>query len=238
MSMVKTISEGRYNTISSAYAILAFDAYAQAVGSPKPGSLDIAELLPEDKTNPLILTPGLFPGSDFSDKAQKIRFAGKSDSRLFYQVTMAGFDTAVPKDAIKNGIEVQREYRDSAGKVVTGAVLGAELEVHLKIRSINNRHVTNVAIVDLLPGGFEVVFESVRRGRGGAGILQPDNIDAREDRVLLFGAAEPSVREFVYRIKATNRGDYSIPPSYAGAMYDRSVYARSPGGRITVESAE
>jgi uncharacterized protein YfaS (alpha-2-macroglobulin family) len=235
MSMVKTISDGRYNTISSAYAILAFDAYAETVGSPRPGSVEITELLPEDKQNPLVLTPGLFPRSEFSSKAQKLRFENKSGSRLFYQVTTAGFDTAPPKDVIKEGIEVQREYRDQNGKAVTGARLGAELEVHLKVRSINNKDITNVAVVDLLPGGFEVVLESVRKNHGGANEWRPDNIDAREDRVLIFGTAGPAVKEFVYRIKATNKGNYSVPPCYAEAMYDRSVAARSLGGRLTVE---
>ena len=43
------------------------------------------------------------------------------------------------------------------GKVVTEASLGDELEVHLKLRSVNVGSLSNVAIVDLMPGGFDVV---------------------------------------------------------------------------------
>jgi uncharacterized protein YfaS (alpha-2-macroglobulin family) len=40
------------------------------------------------------------------------------------------------------------------------------------------------------------------------------------------------VREFVYRIKATNAGKYQVAPAYAEQMYDRSIQAQAPGGAV------
>ena len=44
-----------------------------------------------------------------------------------------------------------------------------------------------------------------------------------------------SAREFVYRIKATNKGKYVVPPAFAESMYDRTVRARTLSGTMIVE---
>ncbi len=138
--------------------------------------------------------------------------------------------------------------------------------MHVKVRSVGPGYHSNVAVVELLPGGFEVVLDKTRgasssapaprqerqegesEGEGdyheGEGehssasrwaspigteqsTWQPDFVDIREDRVVLFGSVGDSAQEFVYRIKATNKGKYTIPPAYAESMYDRSVRART-----------
>jgi alpha-2-macroglobulin len=51
----------------------------------------------------------------------------------------------------------------------------------------------------------------------------------------LYGYVEPGVKTFIYRIKATNTGSFVVPPTFAESMYDRSIQARSLGGKIVVE---
>ena len=68
-----------------------------------------------------------------------------------------------------------------------------------------------------------------------ASTWKPDFVDIREDRVVLFGSVGDSAQEFVYRIKATNKGKYSVPPAFAEAMYDRAVRARTLPGTMIVE---
>jgi hypothetical protein len=63
----------------------------------------------------------------------------------------------------------------------------------------------------------------------------PEFVDIREDRVVLFGTVGPSAQEFVYRIKATNKGKYVVPPAFAESMYERSVWARTLAGTMIVE---
>ena len=50
--------------------------------------------------------------------------------------------------------------------------------------------------------------------------------------MVIYGTATPDVREFVYRIKASNAGRFQVPPAYAEAMYDRAIQARAPGGAV------
>ncbi len=68
-----------------------------------------------------------------------------------------------------------------------------------------------------------------------ASTWQPDFVDIREDRVVLFGSVGNSAQEFVYRIKGTNKGKYVIPPAFAESMYDRTVRARTLPGVMVVE---
>jgi hypothetical protein len=68
----------------------------------------------------------------------------------------------------------------------------------------------------------------------GSSTFAPEYGDVREDRVVLYGGATTQVKEFVYAIKATNVGRYTVPPIQAEAMYDRSVVARGVAGKIEV----
>ena len=155
---------------------------------------------------------------------------------------------------------------------ITAVKLGDEIEVHVTLRAIKNETIPSVAVVDLLPGGFEVVLSPTASGndnqaqppgpRSDSGEDEPsaedaantqaiawqapvgdaakstwslDYADVREDRVVLYGAISAEVKTFVYRIKATNVGNYVVPPTFGESMYDRAVQARSLGGKISVE---
>ena len=121
----------------------------------------------------------------------------------------------------------------------------------------------NVALVDLLPGGFELVVPSEPASslHADASIEEGDEpeadagtaytgwqcmicvagnysslryADLREDRVVFYAGIASEVQEIVYRIKATNAGKFTTPPAYGEAMYDRSVLARSAAGQLEV----
>jgi hypothetical protein len=153
---------------------------------------------------------------------------------LFYQITESGFDQTTVTQPISDGIEVSREYWDRDGKLVTTAKLGDELTVVVRVRSTDNQDLDNVAIEDLLPGGFEIVEESVRSGRCTYGWGGIDYVDVREDRLLAFGSVTGTETEIKYRIKATNAGTYAIPPIQAEAMYHQKIRARGVSGTLTV----
>lgn len=272
--LIKPIQVGQYNTLSSAYMIMAFDAYAQATGNPATAKFAITEILANGKANPLVLPTGLLPKVNFSDQAAKLEFSGSGDLNIYYSMNQSGFDKALPVKQIKNGLEVLREYTDADGKPIDKLVLGEEAFVHVKFRAIDREAIYNTAIVDLLPGGFEVVLEprtpikksnasnqaaenigqenpaDMHEGEGESentetqwqptigttrSTWRPDYADTREDRIVLYGTVTKNLGEFVYRIKATNVGTYSVPPTFGESMYDRSIQARSLGGKITVE---
>ncbi len=114
------------------------------------------------------------------------------------------------------------------------AVQGDELTVRLRVRALEGR-VTNVAVIDLLPGGFEVLRDSIAREFGR---WHADYTDIREDRVVFYGSFGSAVTELSYQVKLTARGQFVVPPATAEAMYDRSARAQTPGGRFEVTAAQ
>jgi uncharacterized protein YfaS (alpha-2-macroglobulin family) len=233
-NILKPIGDGNFNTLSSAYAVRALKAYSHAVVQ-NPPELSIAELH-KDKSETR-LTNGMksLLRSGFSDKATALRFNASrrmSGPGAFFQVVEAGFDRQVPNQALTNGLEVYREVLDKNNEAATRTKLGEQLHVRVHVRSLQRQLVTNVAVVDLLPGGFEVVDSSIHTGTCATSGV--DYVDVREDRAVFFVTAPTNALEIDYQIKSCNRGDFIVPPVFAQSMYDRNVKGRGVGGKITV----
>jgi hypothetical protein len=97
---------------------------------------------------------------------------------------------------------------------------------------VQQQPITNVAIVDLLPGGFEVIDSSARTGVSA--LHGVEYVDVREDRAVFFVTAPTNALEIDYQIKSCSRGEFTVPPVFAQSMYDRNVKGRGLGGKITV----
>ena len=80
-----------------------------------------------------------------------------------------------------------------------------------------------------------MVLNSDIKGQNPSGEPGYKSVDRREDRMIVFSdlAVEPSV--FTYKIRAVNKGVYTLPPVQAEAMYNRSLQAHSAGGVMGVE---
>jgi uncharacterized protein YfaS (alpha-2-macroglobulin family) len=253
-ALVKPLSENRYSTLSGAYSILAFDAYATAIGPEAAGKLSIVEVDAKGGKKALALPNNLIPRVPFTPGTAKLQFTNGSGVAGYYSVTETGFDKEVPKAEVRAGMEVLREFVDATGKPVTSIMVGDEVTVRLRFRAVGRPSVWNVALVDLMPGGFEPVLEtpapptppgetapasttSLPGLAGGKSTWQIHYADVREDRVVFYGNVTTDFSELSYRIKATNSGRFVLPPAYAESMYERGVQARSAGGQvITVEA--
>ncbi|WP_199026703.1 alpha-2-macroglobulin [Ralstonia sp. ASV6] len=250
------VQHNRFNTLSSAMTILALDAYASqnASGLDK---LAIEEVRPDGSAKDVSSVQGsVMRSGSWSAAASQLRFVNGSSLPAWQITSQSGYDRTASTQAIKNGLEIIREYTDVSGKPLDKITLGQEIDVHLKIRATASKSIGNVAVVDLLPGGFDPVItpppatdaaEGDGQGsqdaaanaapapwRSPVGLpgssWQPQYADVREDRVVIYGTATADVGEFVYRIKATNAGRFIVPPAYGESMYDRRVQAQAPGG--------
>jgi uncharacterized repeat protein (TIGR01451 family) len=216
------------STLLAGYTSLAIDAYQQNIEvSTNDSSLFITEILIGNKENTLPSDTLNYQHRVVGSDVLKVQFNNPKQRRYYYQLMQSGFTHDFIKKPLKQGIEIYRAYQNQGGQVVNQAALGDELEVHIKIRSLDNNTLSNIAIDDLLPGGFEVVRDSVK--------AEPFNyVDAREDRVNFFGTIGPSITELVYIIKATNPGTYTVPPIYAASMYDLTQQAHGVSSKMTV----
>jgi uncharacterized protein YfaS (alpha-2-macroglobulin family) len=244
------LQKNEFNTVSAAMTMLALDVYA-GTNAAQIEKLGIEELAPNGVGKPIAAMQNkLLQAGIWSGGATRLRFIDGSALTAWSVVDQAGYDRDVPTNAIKNGLEIVRDYTDSKGNALTHITVGEEIDVHVKIRATGDKGVGNIAIVDLLPGGFDPVMQEASQPaqsnaeddgttpppslgptiRVTGSTWMPSYTDVREDRVVIYGQASPDVQEFIYRIKASAAGKFIVPPAYGESMYDRRVQARAPGG--------
>jgi uncharacterized protein YfaS (alpha-2-macroglobulin family) len=261
-NITEPLERGWNNTLSSSMVLLALDSYASQ-NTTQLDKLRIDQVHADGAVKAIAALQGnLLQAGSWDADARRLRFTNDSTLPAWRVVSQGGFDRDQPAKAIKDGLEITRDYTDVNGKAIDKVTIGQEIDVHVKIRATDDRGIDNVAIVDLLPGGFEPVIQpppdvtdqqqdgSEQSDAGGDSEVKasawhsPIGVgnsswalqyaDVREDRVVLYGTATPDVGEFVYRIKATNAGKFIVPPAYGEALYDRRVQARTAGG-VTLE---
>ena len=242
--LLAPLRDNSYNTLSSALTLLALEARGGNAGAAMPTlqAIDAA-----GKARAIGQVHGLLRSGDFATGDQAVRVLPADGATAWYALTQNGFDRKPPPAVQDKGIEVVREYLDAAGKPITSLPVGGEVTVRLRVRALGNRAYSNVAIVDLLPGGFETVMQTPPpqgdtdcEDCGDApaaptlalpdSSFVPEHIEPREDRVLLYGNVGSGMQEFKYRIRAGNAGKFAVPPVYAEAMYERGVYAQGEAG--------
>jgi uncharacterized protein YfaS (alpha-2-macroglobulin family) len=94
-----------------------------------------------------------------------------------------------------------------------------------------------VALVDALPGGFEV--ENPRLANttveedepGTLPRLYPDRVEFLDDRVVVFGTAPQQIAVLRYHLRAVALGTFERAPVQVEAMYEPEV--SSIGGPTT-----
>jgi hypothetical protein len=99
-----------------------------------------------------------------------------------------------------------------------------------------------VVINDLLPSCFEI--ENPRLQTTGRlafmprSSYEPQYIDIRDDRMLLFANLQPRERlVYYYSIRVISRGEFEIPPVAAECMYDPTVAGASSAGNLRISDS-
>jgi hypothetical protein len=233
-NIARPLERNEFNTLSASMTLLALDGYART-NTASLDKLRIEEIR-AGVAPKLISGPqnDLLQAGSWSPSATGLRFTDASDQPAWAVLNQAGYDRDAPAIAFENGLEIVRDYTDLKDRPLGAITPGQEIDVHVKIRATGEKGVTDVAMVDLLPGGFDPVLQQP----GADSLRQPGSswdpayTDIREDRVLIYGTATPDVKEFVYRIKASASGKFIVPPAYAESMYDRRIQARAPGGQV------
>lgn len=239
------LSQGGFNTHSAAWTVLALESMARVVGDQARGKLVVEQLNAQGGVSPLPLPANLVPRAPITPGTTRLKLGNETGLPAFYSVVQTGFDVTPPSQALVSGLEVIREYVGPDGKPLSQVRVGDEVTVRLSLRGVplspsagavaGASVVGSVALTDLLPGGFEPV--QGRDQNDAASTVSGPNLafsDVREDRVVLYAMANEKVQTWTYRIRATNVGEFIVPPAFAQSMYERERQARSIAGRILV----
>jgi uncharacterized protein YfaS (alpha-2-macroglobulin family) len=228
MKLISALNSNEINTVFSGYASLALSAYGQPAQT-QTAPLSITETLMDGTAKDFPSLDSHYIQANLSEEAKEVVFNNPNRENAFYQFIQAGFEKNSPTKSAGKGLEIYREYQNTSAKIVNSIPLGGEIEVHIKVRALEDRYLNNIAVVDLLPGGFEVIRDSVKSEN-------IDYVDIREDRVIFFLGVDSTMKELIYRIKATNLGEYQASAILAESMYDPNIYAHGTPSSIVVSS--
>ncbi|MGO1073248.1 alpha-2-macroglobulin family protein [Lysobacter sp. CA199] len=155
--LLDPLRHNSYNTLSSALTVLAMDAYA---GAQPQQPLPVLEAAGKDgKSRQIGAAQGVISRGAFAGGDLRLWVAPGGPAPAWYLVNQSGFDRALPKAVQDKGLEVVRDYLDDAGKPVTAIKQGQEITVRLRVRALGAPFRDSIAVVDLLPGGFEPVMQ-------------------------------------------------------------------------------
>lgn len=240
-NITTAIEENDYNTFSASMILLALNAYSNQMTS-ETNKLSI--VLEKGKNQPVITSTqnGNQQQINWTEIPSALQFKNSSNYKAWYTIIQKGYDQNVPNTAISKKLEILREYTDKNGKPIEQIKVGQMVYVHIKIRSTDGKNHSNIAITDLLPGGFDAVTNNARPDDNDepdskTTKWQPDFVNIQEDKAMIYGTIDSNIGEYIYRIKATNIGKYIIPPAYGEGMYDQTIRARSAsGGYLTINA--
>jgi uncharacterized protein YfaS (alpha-2-macroglobulin family) len=229
--LVTSLNNEEMTTVLAGYASSALSAFSEHNSATNKANLSIDATLQNGSQQTLSQSAEPFQQAALEASIKSVDFANPSQLGFFYGLTQAGFDSKPDNRVIHDGIEVTREFRDANHQVISSVKLGDEVEVHVLMRALGDDYLRNIAIVDLLPGGFEVVNQSLRAN-------DYDYADVREDRVVFFAGVGSEAHEIVYKIKAISTGHYVVPGIFANLMYNPHINALGVSSSITVTNGD
>ena len=169
----------------------------------------------------------------------QLETTGKGECHI--TLTTTGLRTA-PQVA-DSGLKVRRRWLDRSGQdieprqIKAGDLIVAEIE----LRGLT-QDVPNVVIVDSLPSGFEVenprlaISANQRLGSQAEEEPQPDRIEFRDDRVLIFGEAHVGyASRYRYLVRATTPGQFEAPGIQAVSMYSPDLVSIGPTTSVVIK---
>lgn len=183
-------------------------------------------------------TPSIRLKDNDWDGAQ-VKIAIEGEGSCYYYWSAFGIRRDSFIEEYDRDLEVRRRYLNQDGNPYESEFQHGDLviaEVTVKALTSN---LENVVVVDMLPAGFEI--ENARlASRAGIPWLKtqdfkPDYVDIRDDRLIFFGTfSRQRERKFHYALRAVTRGDFTLPPVSAEAMYDPAKSSVAGSGKIKV----
>lgn len=143
----------------------------------------------------------------------------------------------VVKEKIMSGLSMNIRYYNAQGNTVNIEQLKQGEDITAEI-SIKNTGLTGtyeeLALSYLIPSGFEIINDRLTGNTNawpGA-----EHVDIRDDRYYVYFSLEQNqTKTFKFRFNAAFKGEYMLPAIHCSAMYDNSIQAILPGGKVNIQ---
>jgi uncharacterized protein YfaS (alpha-2-macroglobulin family) len=254
------LADGQWHSTQSvAFALVSVARWTQA-RPPEPYAIDYsvagarASRMEADKP---VLTTALPPPPP---AGSPLVVRNLSNRTLYATVSIRGIARSGEEDAASNGLHVDVSWSDGAGQPLASVdrlLQGSDLIAEITVRNVSNRRLTNLALTQMVPAGWEIRNERLDSGQelgtttpadsrarhawwipdGSAEATrrEAEYVDIRDDRVMQYFSlrAGDSIR-FRTRLNAAYLGRYYLPGVSAEAMYDATQHARLRGQWVEV----
>ena len=179
-----------------------------------------------NKNQPLVLE--LKKLANFQIKTQ-------GQGKLYYSYVVSGVDAKGHIVEEDQWIKVRRTYLDRNGNPINGKISVNDLiQVKIEIQPLQNQRISNIAIVDMIPSGFQIENERLNFVNNQLTNANYDYKDIRDDRVIYYVSLENGKKELRYYLRAVQRGTFTVPPIAADAMYNGNIHSYYGKGKISV----
>ncbi len=223
------------NTQEVSFALMALGKYARLQGeSSVSATIEVDSKKVADFTSgqDLILTNGIE-----NSKVVKITTSGKG--QIYYSWETSGIGLTPSKNIDSYLIARKSFFTRTGGAMSLSNLKQNDLVVIRYSISTNDKSVvSNVVVTDLLPAGLEIENPRISAVQGLEWIKdasQMDNMDIRDDRVSFFVKAEGKTKYLYILCRAVSKGQFTMGPVMADAMYNGNYRSYNGAGRVSIQ---
>ena len=221
-----------YSTQDDAFTLLAFGKAARRAGS---GKFDGTITLPGSTQH----YAGGNQKYDIPGTEGKVGFSLNGSGQVYYSLITEGVRRDGNVRIEDKNLRVRREFFDRFGNPASleGVKQNSLIVVKVTV-STDVDYLENVAVSDLLPGGFEIENPRLVENTQYAFIKNastPDYVDIRDDRINFYTNFDETRQQvFYYLVRAVSKGEFQYAPITAEAMYNGDYYSASGRGVVRV----
>ena len=176
-------------------------------------------------------------GSDWDGARMNLTVKGEGSCYYYWEAFGISRDSYI--EEYGHELRVNRRYLTPDGSRIKNIFRQGELVIaEITVKALTS-DLENVAVVDMLPAGFEIENPRLVSREGVSWLYQqeftPNYIDIRDDRLIFFGSfPHQGERRFYYPLRTVTEGTFTVPPVSAEAMYDPAKSAVASSGTIQV----
>ncbi len=247
------ISQNRWrSTQTTGYTLLALGRYIQKYYGEDTHDKPITGKITESngqtcKVNSKDIVTNIDINQSFGDK---VTFKSTSSIKeLFVTLNWSGIPLKSEAGDKFDGIKLKNEWKDKNGNIISPQNLkqGDIFTQYITVTNLSNLNLKNVALVQLLPSGWEIENERINPDkldkkeriskRNKKISTNIDYTDIRDDRKMWFFNLRKNKSVTVQvKLRAVTAGEFFMPATYCEVMYDNRYQARKAGMEVKVSA--
>jgi alpha-2-macroglobulin len=234
IKLAKELSSNQWmSTQTTAYGLYAMSKFVQSNGSKGVNvTYTSGGVAQQIKTNKAIADRKLIVNG--ANNAVTIK--NNNNGTVFVRVLTSGILPVGTEQVAQNNISTKTVFKDRKGNTINvGSIAqGTEFIAEVTLTNLSNENVSNVALSQILPSGFEIV--NTRYADTDDGFKNDvDYMDLRDDCAnYYFSINAGKTKVFKLALNASYLGKYYLPGTQVEAMYDNNYLSRTKGQWIEI----